>query len=87
MKEMVPRLKEVMKEKGVKQNDLAEKLGVTSQYISGIVTGRLGVSLKRLYEIAEILDVEPVSLLKGNENVFCCPHCGRPIKVAAIEED
>ncbi len=83
---MIPRLKEVMKEKGVKQNDLAERLGVSSQYISGVVTGRLTVSLKRLYEIAEILEVDPVSLLKGKENVFCCPHCGKPIKVSPVED-
>lgn len=87
MKEMIPRLKEVMKERGVKQNDLAERLGVTSQYISGVVTGRLTVSLKRLEEIAGILGVEPIALMKGSENVFCCPHCGKPIKVAPIEED
>ena len=50
--------KEILKEKGISQIELAEKMGKSKQYISNILTGGKGMSISTLVEIAKILDVE-----------------------------
>lgn len=52
------RIKEILKEKGISQIELAEKMGKSKQYISNILTGSKGMSIATLVEIAKILDVE-----------------------------
>lgn len=52
------RIKEILKEKGISQIELAEKMGKSKQYISSILTGGKGMSIATLVEIAKILDVE-----------------------------
>lgn len=48
------RIKEILKEKGISQIELAEKMGKSKQYISNIVTGGKGMSIATLVEIAKI---------------------------------
>jgi len=57
------RIKEVLKEKGVKQVWLAEQLGKSFNTVNGYVQNRAQPSLETLYEIAEILDVNVQDLL------------------------
>lgn len=52
------RIKEILKEKGISQIELAEKMGKSKQYISNILAGGKGMSIATLVEIAKILDVE-----------------------------
>lgn len=52
------RIKEILKEKGISQIELAEKMGKSKQYISNILTSGKGMSIATLVEIAKILDVE-----------------------------
>lgn len=40
------------------QNSLAERLNVTDKYICSVENGRTKVSLPRLYEIADVLEVD-----------------------------
>ena len=44
---------------------LAEKLGVTGQFIADIENGNKGVSIKRLYLLCQILDVPADDILAG----------------------
>jgi transcriptional regulator with XRE-family HTH domain len=60
---MMNRIKEVLKEKGVKQVWLAEQLGKSFNTVNGYVQNRAQPSLETLYEIAEILDVNVQDLL------------------------
>jgi transcriptional regulator with XRE-family HTH domain len=46
------------------QRDLAERLGVSGNYISLIESGNKYPSLKAIFQIAEILDVPPAALLE-----------------------
>lgn len=55
------RIKEVLKEKGVKQIWLAKQLGKSFNTINGYVQNRHQPSLETLYKIAEILNVDPKS--------------------------
>lgn len=50
-------------EEGIKQDKLAEKIGLTEKYISDLETGRRAGSLETLLLIANALDVEPYELL------------------------
>ena len=76
------RIKEVMKERGVKASYLAEQMGVTRAYISGISNGKLTLSLRQLQTVADLLGVPVVSLIEKQKepDVFYCPHCGKPLK-------
>ena len=57
------RIKEVLKEKGIKQKWLAEKLGKSYNMVNSYVQNRKQPRLEVLYDIAEILDVEVKELL------------------------
>lgn len=79
------RLKEVLSEQGVTGVQLAEKMGVTPQYISGIVREKGSASIDVLSKIASILGV-PISSLfedykKTSTNILNCPHCGKSISI------
>lgn len=57
------RIKEVLKEKGVKQVWLADQLGKSFNTVNGYVQNRAQPSLEVLYKIAEILQVSAKDLL------------------------
>ncbi len=57
------RIKEVLEEKGIKQVWLAEKLGKSFNTVNAYVRNRTQPSLEVLYQIAEILSVDPKELL------------------------
>ena len=50
--------------RNLSQEKLSELVNVTTDYISLIELGKRVPSLKRLYKIAEILDIEPYKFLK-----------------------
>lgn len=63
------RIKSVLDEKGIKQKWLAEKLGKSFCIINSYVCNRRQPSLDTLFEIAEILHVDPRELVSiDNEN-------------------
>ena len=45
------------------QEQLAEKVGKTQQYISGLENGRRNPTIITLYEFAQVLDATPAELL------------------------
>jgi len=57
------RIKEILDEKGIKQVWLASKLGKSFNTVNGYVQNRNQPSLEVLYEIANILNVDPKELL------------------------
>jgi putative transcriptional regulator len=57
------RIKEVLKEKGIKQIWLAEKLGKSYNMVNGYVTNKRQPSIEVLYEIAKLLQVDAKELL------------------------
>ena len=61
------RIKEVLEEKGIKQNWLAEKLGKSYNMVNSYAQNRRQPSIECLYEIADILKIEAKDLLKQKE--------------------
>ena len=57
------RIKEVLKEKGIKQIWLADKLGKSYNIVNGYVQNRQQPRLEVLIEIANILNVNVTELL------------------------
>ena len=61
------RIKEVLKEKGIKQIWLADKLDKSYNMVNGYVQNRKQPSIECLYEIAQILNISVKELLIENE--------------------
>jgi transcriptional regulator with XRE-family HTH domain len=57
------RIKQVLKEKGIKQVWLAEKLGKSYNMVNGYVSNKRQPSIEVLYEIAKLLQVDAKELL------------------------
>ena len=53
----------IRKEKGLTQEALAEKSGLSQQYISGLENGLRNPTIVTLHELACALDVGPIDLL------------------------
>ena len=62
------RIREVLEEKGIKQTWLADKLGKSFSMVNAYVCNRKQPSLEILYQIAEILGVDPQDLLIKKNN-------------------
>ena len=62
------RIKEVLKEKGIKQIWLADKLGKSFNMVNSYIQNRQQVRLETLIEIANILDVDVKELIISNKN-------------------
>ena len=80
------RIKEILKERGMTVNQLADMLGITRQAISKQIQGKLLVETAQ--RIADTLDdplwelfVSKEEIIKSSPNTGCCPHCGKPISV------
>jgi len=58
------RIKEVLEGKGIKQIWLAEQLGKSYNMVNSYAQNRRQPSLEVLFEIAEILGVNPKDLIK-----------------------
>lgn len=57
------RIKEVLKDKGIKQTWLANRLGKSYNVVNGYVTNKRQPSIEVLYEIAKLLQVDAKELL------------------------
>lgn len=80
------RIKEILKEKSMKANDLASSLEISTVALSNIVTGKSFPSGERIEAIAKFLDVPVWQLFTSPRDVTggataVCPHCGKPITV------
>lgn len=82
------RIKEILDEKGISAKNLAERMGVTPQYISGIIREKGSASIGVLYRIAKELNVPLSSLFDdyksgptSNSVNVICPHCGKEVNV------
>ena len=90
------RIKEILKERNITQQQLADMLGVTRSAITQQLSGK--PSMTTLEKIAEVLCVEMWELFKskaeilegitdGARNVIPCPHCGKPIEVSLLKTE
>ena len=62
------RIKEVLKQKGIKQIWLANKLGKSYNMVNGYVQNRQQPRLEVLFEIAKILNIDPKELVQSDHD-------------------
>ncbi|MDT2019472.1 helix-turn-helix transcriptional regulator [Methylocella sp. CPCC 101449] len=54
--------------KGLTQEAVAERSGISQQYLSGLERGQRNPTVITLYELARALGVSPVDLLRSDGN-------------------
>lgn len=77
------RIKELCKERGITQAQLADKLGIQAVSFSQAVS-RNKFNMDRLSDIADALGVEIPDLFerpKKDSLSLTCPHCGKDINL------
>lgn len=90
------RIKELIKEMGYTQQELADKLGISRVGLTQLVNGK--PSYPTLEKIAEALGVEMWELFKSKseiveeiteerKNTIPCPYCGKPIDVSLLKKE
>jgi len=60
------RIKEVLKQKGIKQIWLADKLGKSYNMVNGYVQNRQQPRLEVLFEIAKLINFDPKELIQSD---------------------
>lgn len=83
------RLKKARTDKGLTQEKLAEKLDVSIAFLSRIERGSSHISLKRLSQICDILQISEGSILNGssnNSNSYLSSEFGELLKNATPEK-
>lgn len=51
------------RERGLTQEQLAERSGLSQQYISGLESGKRNPTVRTLFELAQALEKEPIEFL------------------------
>lgn len=64
------RIKDVLKERGIKQTWLADKLGKSFNMVNDYCNNRRQPTIEVLFQIAEILSISPKELLKDQLNEY-----------------
>jgi len=85
------RIKDVLKEKGLKQQDLAEKMGISLSAVKQML-GADSLTTSTLERIAAAVDVpvwqffiSPDDLANQvGGNTLRCPHCGGSLKIVGV---
>lgn len=74
------RIKEICKQKGVTQQELAEKIGIAQSSLSNRLNNPTFQSME---EIAKALGVPVTDLIIDEDATakLTCPHCGQPIEI------
>lgn len=79
------RIKEILKEKGISQKELADRIGFTYAGISKALNGN--PSLATLEKIASALGVEISALFVVKKVFITCPYCKKAIPVQTEVEE
>ena len=61
---MAAQIRKLREARGLTQSELAEKAGVTREYIARLEAGRYDPSLSTIERLAKALKVKPAALLK-----------------------
>lgn len=78
-------IKETLKKRGLKQNDLADRLGINRVSLSRLLSDKNDMRISTIKKIADAIgcDVseffEPAD--KADHNTITCPHCGEKLVI------
>ncbi len=80
------RIKELLKEKGVTINELADKMGISRVTLSTQINGTANItSYEKIATALEVpmwqLFASPSEVQKETDGGYKCPNCGHPLKI------
>ncbi len=85
-KHIVMEIKELLKEKGILQKDVAQKMGIAKENFNKMLKNPTETTVRK---ISDAIGIEPWELFApadvrhraNSATTFACPKCGHPIKV------
>ena len=78
-------IKEVLKQRGLKQNDLADRLGINRVSLSRLLSDKNDMRISTIKKIADAIGCDVVEFFAPAEpaehNAITCPHCGEKLVI------
>ena len=78
-------IKEALKKRGLKQNELAERLGINRVSLSRLLSDKNDMRISTIKKIADAIgcDVAEFFTTEDTEdnNTITCPHCGEKLVI------
>ena len=78
-------IKETLKQRGLKQNDLAERLGINRVSLSRLLSDKNDMRMSTIKKIADAIGCDVAEFFTPAEiedhNVITCPHCGAKLVI------
>ena len=81
----MPQIKEALKKRGLKQIDLAERLGINRVSLSRLLSDKNDMRFSTIKKIADAIGCDVAEFFTPAEtedhNVITCPHCGAKLVI------
>ena len=78
-------IKEALKQRGLKQNDLADRLGINRVSLSRLLSDKNDMRISTIKKIADAIGCDVAEFFTPAEtedhNVITCPHCGAKLVI------
>ena len=78
-------IKETLKQRGLKQNDLAERLGINRVSLSRLLSDKNDMRISTLKKIADAIGCDVAEFFtpaeKEGHTTITCPHCGAKLVI------
>lgn len=78
-------IKDALKKRGLKQNDLADMLGINRVSLSRLLSDKNDMRISTIKKIADAIGCDLTEFFtqtdKADHNVITCPHCGEKLVI------
>ena len=78
-------IKEALKKRGLKQNDLADRLGINRVSLSRLLSDKNDMRVSTIKKIADAIGCDVAEFFTPEEteehNTITCPHCGAKLVI------
>ena len=78
-------IKEAIKQRGLKQNDLADRLGINRVSLSRLLSDKNDMRISTIKKIADAIGCDVSEFFSPAEteehNTITCPHCGEKLVI------
>ena len=78
-------IKEALKQRGLKQNDLADRLGINRVSLSRLLSDKNDMRISTIKKIADAIGCDVSEFFTPEEtkdhNTITCPHCGEKLVI------
>ena len=78
-------IKDILKQRGLTQNELADRLGINRVSLSRILSNKNDMRLSTIKKIAEAIGCDVAEFFtpveKADHNTITCPHCGAKLVI------